>query len=378
MVERTLREGRSQPQMSNDVDLMRAEAVMWLDRRDTDKAGEVVQQALKTAPNNTELFRTYCDILLQARDYRRLLALTDPMVKAKTAPWWVYQYRGRADTALKDNQQALIEFTNGMDVASAAKDDAALASILDTIVKEIGVPSAISRVIGLAEKGDNRWRLMMSSLLQTDNDTLGAIDWVQKVINDSSADSTTRATAQQRLAQLYLRLTPPECGKAVAVYRDLLKNDPNDLVALNNLACTMILPNSGYQPKEALTYSEQAFKQVQQSGDVNAYIYDTQGYVLVLTGRVQDGITLLRQAIDKEPIPEACYHLGEAYLTLPQPLYSEAEESLKQALGVLDALSKDQKPLDAELKTKIEQALARAHPPGGTTPEAAKQEAAKS
>jgi hypothetical protein len=52
---------------------------------------------------------------------------------------------------------------------------------------------------------------------------------------------------------------------------------------------------------------------------------------------------------------------------------------LKQALAVLDALSRDEKPLDAELKGKIDKALARAHQSGGgSTPEAAKQEAPKS
>ena len=51
----------------------------------------------------------------------------------------------------------------------------------------------------------------------------------------------------------------------------------------------MILPNSGYTPKEALEYSQRAFDILGQQNIVNAYIYDTQGYLLALCGRVDEG-----------------------------------------------------------------------------------------
>src|SRR3954453_19536088 len=106
----------------------------------------------------------------------------------------------------------------------------------------------------------------------------------------------------------------------------------------------MILPNSGFTPQDAIKYSQQAYLQFQQRGEVNPYIYDTQGNMLVLTKRPDEGIQILQQAVDKEPIPEACYHLGEAYLALPTPNKDAAETALKQAVTSLDAAPKDNNP----------------------------------
>jgi tetratricopeptide (TPR) repeat protein len=365
MVEKTLREARNQPQLTNDVELIQAEADMWYQRHDSAKATEAILQAIKVAPSDMNLFRTYCSILLQAKDYRRLMAGTDATIKSSKNPqWWIYDFRGRAQKPMGNTSEAaLAEFGKGIEAAQAEKDDAAVATIINSIVEQVGVLPAKMRVMPLAEKGDNRWRLILAHLLETENDITGAIEWTERVMNDPKADPIIADVARQSAATLYLRKSPPDCDRAIAIYIKLLDRDPNDVVALNNIACTMILPNSGHTPKEAMEYSARAFKLVTQSTEVNPYIYDTQGYVLVLNGQAQEGIALLQQAVDKEPIPEACYHLGEAYLALATPRYSDAQDSLKQAMGALDALSKDNKPLDTDLKVKIEAAMERARPP---------------
>ncbi len=367
LAERALREARSQPQLANDADLTQIEASMLVKRRDYARATEVAAAALKQAPGNQALFRVYCEAMLLDRKLRPLLAATDEMAKSKKAAPWVYQFRGRAQNQLGDKQEALNEFQAGLDVASAAQDDVAVASIIETISSELSVSAAKMRTITLAEKGDNRWRMMMSSLLQAENDLPGAIEWAEKVVNDPKIDPAYLDTARQRTATLYLRMTPPDCGKAVALYRKMLEKNPNDLIALNNIASAMILPKSGYSAKEALEFSTKAYDQVSKDPVLNhdaniaPFIYDTQGYVLVLSGRMQDGIALLRQAIDIKAIPEACYHLGEATMLPPSPDFKVAQESLQQALNVLNANTKEEdKPLDAELKGKIEKALEKA------------------
>jgi Flp pilus assembly protein TadD len=156
---------------------------------------------------------------------------------------------------------------------------------------------------------------------------------------------------------------PPDVAKAVAVYRKLLERDANDVLALNNLACTMILPNSGFSAKDALEFSTRAFRIVEQTGGVNAYIFDTQGQILILNGRFQEGVSLLQRAIDKEPIAEACFHLGEAYLSMPEPRIAEAQDALKQAQALQEAAVRDNKPVDSDLKSRIEKALERSRQP---------------
>jgi tetratricopeptide (TPR) repeat protein len=363
--ERMIREAKAQPQFANDVDLMRAEAAMWLQRKDNTQALAVITAALRIAPNDLDVFRTYLDVLFSAAQYQQLVARTESMAASKKAPWWVYQYRGRAKKALiPDRTAALDEFTMGMDVAADNKDDNAAGQLVQTMVDEIGASQVRARIYPKANT-NNRYRLIMAYVMQAEGDYSGAIEWVEKVLNDSGVTPDDLDNARRMAGALYLRNNPPDVAKAVDVYQKLLARDPNDPVALNNLACTMILPKSGYKAEDAIKYSKQAYDQFEQRGEVNPYIYDTQGYMLVLVGRVDEGISILQKAVDKDPIPEACYHLGEGFLALKTPDSARAVEALTQAATSLDAASKDKKPVDAELKSKIENALDRAKQASG-------------
>jgi tetratricopeptide (TPR) repeat protein len=366
LAERTLRQGRSLPQFANDVDLMHAEALMWLERKEPAKAAELVQQALAKQKDNLNLVRTYCRILLESRKYNDLLRATQAMVAGGKGPWWMYEFRGKAQRALDYRKEAMDEFSNGIEVAANSRDDDAVASLVNTIATEIGIAPAKARVYDLAEKGENRWRFLMAQLVAKENDTEGAIGWLDRIIGDAATKPDDLAKARWQAANLNLKLQPPKVARAVELYRKILETNADDLSALNNLACAMILPDSGFKPQEALPYSQKAFNIVQQDPNYAAfqpYIYDTQGYVLVLCGNVQEGINLLLTAIDKQPIPEACYHLGEAYLALAQPQPQQAEEALKQAMTLLESASTEEKPLDTELKSKIEKSLQRARQP---------------
>jgi tetratricopeptide (TPR) repeat protein len=364
--ERVLREAKAQPQFANDVDLMRAEAGMWLQRKDTSQAAAVIAAARRIAPNDLDVFRTYLDVLFASAQYQPLVAQTESMAASKKAPWWVYQYRGRAKKALiPDRTAALDEFTMGMDVAADTKDDNAASQLVQTMVDEIGASQVRARIYPKANS-NNRYRLIMAYVMQAEGDFSGAIEWVEKVLNDSGVTPDDLDNARRMAGALYLRSNPPDVAKAVDIYQKLLARDPNDPLALNNLACTMILPKSGYKPEDAIKYSKQAYDQFEQRGEVNPYIYDTQGYMLVLVGRVDEGIAILQKAIDKEPIPEACYHLGEGFLALKTPDTARAVEALTQAATSLDAASKDKKPVDAELKSKIDNALERAKQASGS------------
>jgi tetratricopeptide (TPR) repeat protein len=354
--------------MANDVELIHAEAVMWVQRKNFDQARASIEQAIKLAPTDLRLLQTYCDVLLGLKQYQPLLKVTDPFLKNKDAlpPPWVYQFRGRARKAMDDKQGAMEEWSMGMEVASAARDDNATERIIKTIADELGAKAAIGRIIGRAEK-ENRWRLMAAYLYQTDGDIHSAILWVEKALADeANLPPDAWETARRMAGSFYLALDPPDTEKAIANYRKMLERNPNDPAALNNLACTMILPNSGFTPRDALQHSQKAFDLLQQGGQSNPYINDTHGYVLVLNGRLEEGIALLHSAIDQEPIVDAYYHLGEAYLARPTPAYADAEAALKQALLLIERAGAD-KPLDAGLKLKVEKALEKCKQAGATT-----------
>ena len=81
--------------------------------------------------------------------------------------------------------------------------------LANTIAQDIGVKPAINRIITRAEKGENRWRMMMASLLQLDNDPQGAITWLQKIIDDPKSTAQEIDNARRAMGVICLRLEPP-------------------------------------------------------------------------------------------------------------------------------------------------------------------------
>jgi tetratricopeptide (TPR) repeat protein len=366
-MEQTLQAARTQPQLINDVDVILAQASMWMRRHDMSKAGDLVAQARKIAPNSQGAFQMYCDLLLQTRQYRQLLDVTNPMVQNKQAPWWVYQFRGKADKALDDKQAALEELSAGLDAATAANDDGAISQIVQTIASEVGVQQASVRVIGRAQKGEHSWMKIMAYLDQVQGDLPGAVGWLEKIMDDPNTTPQELDAVRRAASVLYMSQNPPNAAKAIDIYKKEVDRNPNDVAALNNLACAMILPNSGYTAKDALEYSTKAYTLTQNIGKNDAMIDDTQGYILVMLGRVDEGISLLQQALDKQAFPEGLYHLGIAYLdsSTPQPL--EAQKVLQQATDMINLQAKQNIPVDMDLKSRIENAMARARQASPTT-----------
>lgn len=359
--ERMIRDARNQPKLANDPQIASAEAEMWLQRKQPARAAQLLVTAMQAKPDDMGLFQTYLRAIFEAKDNLNIIRVTDAMVQAKKAPWWVYMYRGKARKELGDRNAAQTEFQNGMDVAWAANDEGGTTTILNALAQDIGVPAARTRIMSAAEqKGGYRWQLMMSYLYALENDFETAITWAEKVVNDPAVTPDYLASGRRQLGGLYLRSAPPKVGKAVSVYRELIKAEPDDIVSLNNLASAMILPNSGYTPREAMEFSERAYKLLADKKQVNSYIYDTHGNVLVLGGRLQDGIKILLQAMDEEPIPELCLHVAEAYLGLATPRVTEAQDVLKQGLALIETATREGKPVDPEVKSKIEKALQQA------------------
>ena len=111
----------------------------------------LLQQALAKQKDNLTLFRTYCRILYESKKYTDLMNATRAIAQGNKGPWWVYEYRGKAQRAVDLRTEAMNEFNAGIEVATTNRDDEALASLVDTIASEIGIPQAKARIYELAE-----------------------------------------------------------------------------------------------------------------------------------------------------------------------------------------------------------------------------------
>ncbi len=111
---------------------------------------------------------------------------------------------------------------------------------------------------------------------------------------------------------------------ALKIYEDLLKQAPNNISLLNNAA--LLYARTG--DAKALDYAKRAYD----AEPTEPLTMDTYGWVLVRLGRVDAGLTLLRNAKLRAPeIPDIRYHLAVALNASGKT--QEAMEELRAALA---------------------------------------------
>ena len=130
------------------------------------------------------------------------------------------------------------------------------------------------------------------------------------------------------------------------------------MTALNNMACLLAEIVQPPRPQEGLQYSQHAYDLMQKGGRRDALVLDTHGWLLTLSNRVDEGIEVLRNANEIKSIPDAHYHLGEAYLR--KSFAPEAQREFETAMDLIKKYEQDKTPVDQSLKGKVEGAMARA------------------
>jgi len=130
-----------------------------------------------------------------------------------------------------------------------------------------------------------------------------------------------------------------ENGSAAAQYEQVLSTEPDNIIAANNLAWNYF--------KAGDPRAEEMARRAYANQPENCAVVDTLGWILVKKGAFQDGIAMLRRAIEmNDDRLEVRYHLAaalvaeggteEARSVLQEILISEVEfASRKQAIDLL-------------------------------------------
>jgi tetratricopeptide (TPR) repeat protein len=327
---------------------------------DTQNANEI-----KGYQRNGELVRDYLDILESGKLYAQLFTETQNVLSTDKAMaekgWWIYVKRAVAKRYLDQKQGAMADFEKAIEIVQTDKDanQDVLIAIIDKIRLTLDPAAAIERARKLAEAGGPqavRWKIVLAYLYYQDSQNDQATRLIEEARKQSDKLDERNVQSALSVGGTIFMMTG-DFEKAKAWYEDLLTKKPDDLPALNNLACIEAEHQTPPNMTKAMEYSQRALDAMTKKGINDANVLDTYGWVNVLAGdaTLDRGIDYLNNSIKAGEIAEANYHLGKAYMKKKIP--DAAKSSFTKAAQMLQDRKEKGEPVDQALKKKIEDAL---------------------
>jgi len=133
--------------------------------------------------------------------------------------------------------------------------------------------------------------------------------------------------------------------EAIGLYKEIIKQDPNNPVAYNNLAWIYATETKDLKQAEAL--ATKASDLTEAESRPGAAIRDTLAWIFYLTERYEKAMDLAREAVEGMPGSAEChYHLGMIYFK--RNLRASAARHLITALR-LDPETKDKDEINKAL-----------------------------
>ncbi len=250
---------------------------------------------------------------------------------------WAYSKTKHDDKALETYDRAL---------ACAGSDVSVYIRIVREMVDTFGGDAALDREKKRAESKpeDIERQKVLVNLLQMSNKDQEALEVAVRLNKLAAKDTDITFSV---LAQALLLERLHKYPESQAKYEEVLTREPDNVVALNNIA--YLLSDEVSKPAEAIPYAERA-KRLEPN---NPEILDTLGWALSLSNRHGEAIgTLLRALqVDKDNVP-ALYHLGVAYMKNGET--EEAKARLEAAKKAVEA-SKTDNPFLPKINEAIAQ-----------------------
>lgn len=320
---------------------------LYRSSKEGDKAVQTATQlALKTqfAPAAVE---TLLQVFLQFERYDDLLKFVDTRLPEAMRKG-IYidlmtaaAFAGKGDriSALQRYGRVLDEMSPNIERFSSAAEDMKM---------RLGAQAAMEAIQQrLNAKPDERASKFMLGRLKKDAGDRDAYLGAIRTILDSLPESTAPEIVADRYfllqSQAIENYQRKEYEEARKGYEEMLKIDPNSIVALNNLA--YLLMEHFKTPEQALPYSRQAAYLL----PFDANVLDTVGWNHVLLGNYDIGIAALRRAIGiDDSLPAIHYHAAEAFARRAEAVPAgrdadlrEAETECKRAHELIQAAGRD-------------------------------------
>lgn len=339
----------------------------YLAKGQLEAAKKVSDELLAIEPNSPQPHLLAATLAVRAKDTERALREANEAVRLAPEVPIVVLAKGEIHEQLGQRAEARAAYRRA---ASLAPNSAAPAAALARLEIAAGNAEAAlaaarrvqqdptTRAIGLQLEGDVLMQLRRPA------DAARAYEALQKSQPSAAAAVAlyrarlaAKAAAPEESLRTWLESHPTDRAvrlalaehwqragdraRAIAEYEAAVKAKSDDAIALNNLA--WLYHETG--DARALATAQRAHQLAPRA----AAIADTLGVILVATGRVDEGITVLREAASSAPgFAEVQYHLAEAL---------SRKGSNAEAQQILDGILRDAKA-PGDVRTKAE-ALAK-------------------
>lgn len=204
-----------------------------------------------------------------------------------------------------------------------------------------------------ANKGqDATASVMLAELYRVTKDAEKVVYYYQQALGISPGN----VVVLTKLADFYLG--SGRNSEAIVTYEELLKERPDSLVAMNNLA--YLYTEGGVDLDRALELANWVARKLPDNGDVS----DTLGWIYVVKGVYTQAEPYLQMAVDAKPDnPTVLYHMGmlrfgQKHMVVAEDLLSEAIQKglqgseLARAQKVLAGLGVSKKKLQEAVSAK--------------------------
>lgn len=375
-IKSVVEDGLARPALAHDGELLMARARVAAQEKDAAAAEKYGKAALASAKNSPQAVVTYANVMLSVDRPQEVMTVTQPLVDSGKAEYWTYLKRGEAEKKLGNGKGAEGDYLKALELGSRDSSGGAALQVAESMLQNLGLDSTLGV---LSSKLDQApiYRVVEAVVLMgplqisvKNNDAagvdkygrqaVGALEPLVGRIKELSRDE--QAMVLKQMATLLVMEGPQQnYDRAAELYRQLLQPEltPDDLGALNNVAFILSEKVSPPRVSEALAYSTRALKVLSTRPDpVDPLVYDTHGWIQVLSGQLLDGISTLKQAVGKQSFVEGHYHLGMAYLKLADQSQGDARltfarQAADQADRAMQLQSRAGVTSDKDYETKV-------------------------
>ncbi len=338
-------------QYPGDANAARELAVLLSSQGDNASAAEILRQFVAAKPGDTSASGALVQSLLAQQDLAAAEAEARRM-QERGGGLAAEQQLGLVLQAKGSNTEALARYK------AVLEKDPSQVEALDGLVKILLTTGRGAEAITWLEsrypKGDVRASLLLGKVHSTQGDMAAARTVLEKALASHPTDnrpfialaSLEATDSPEQLAALqrgwkalpgdggigvFLAGTLERLGKiddAIAIYETLVKKDPSNTMAVNNLASLLLDRRTD---KASLARALDLARPFATAGD--AVMLDTLGWAYFRNGDFQNAVRELERAVAGNGESALLqYHLGKAYVAAGNP--ANARQSLEKALAV--------------------------------------------